>query len=203
VLSTSKNFLFVHIPKTAGNSIQNVLAPHSDDRRAALYPWQDGVERFEVLSDKYKTLKHSTLSEYQREYGAEMLSSLFKFCSVRNPWDRCVSFYFSPHRGPVQWDEEAFVHFVQTEVHPLEHYVSLDGSYDLKAGMRNIDFVVRFESLDSDFAYLRDRLSLANEGLPHRNASGKGDFRKYYNAERAELVGRLFRQEIEYFGYSF
>jgi hypothetical protein len=73
MLSTSHNFLFVHIPKTAGNSIQDALRLYADDKFATRAPHQDGVERFELRSAKYNTTKHSTLADYEREYGAQML----------------------------------------------------------------------------------------------------------------------------------
>jgi hypothetical protein len=46
MISFQKRFLFVHIPKTAGNSIQSVLRDYSEDELVALLSEQDGVERF-------------------------------------------------------------------------------------------------------------------------------------------------------------
>jgi hypothetical protein len=108
LISLAHNFLFVHIPKTVGNSIQNVLRTYSEDKIVRLAPHQDGIERFEVRSDKFNIHKHSTLQDYRAELGDEVFQRLFKFTSVRNPWDRMVSFYFSPHRGPVSWNREQF-----------------------------------------------------------------------------------------------
>jgi hypothetical protein len=36
MISLQKRFLFVHIPKTAGNSIQSVLRDYSEDQLVAL-----------------------------------------------------------------------------------------------------------------------------------------------------------------------
>lgn len=55
MLSTSHNFLFIHVPKTGGNSLQNVLSEYADDKIVRLSPYQDGVERFEVRSGRYDT----------------------------------------------------------------------------------------------------------------------------------------------------
>src|SRR6185295_5940923 len=116
MLSTKHRFLFVHVPKTAGNSIQKVLQPYCDDAIVCNAPHHDGVERFEVRSKKYRTVKHSTMGAYRLAYGDEMLSGLFKFCCVRNPWDRALSHYFSPHRGKIEWNKGEFLKFVEANV---------------------------------------------------------------------------------------
>ena len=64
MISFQKHFLFVHIPKTAGNSIQSVLRDYSEDELVALRDEQDGIERFGLRNPKYKIKKHSTLAEY-------------------------------------------------------------------------------------------------------------------------------------------
>ena len=53
MLSIKKKFLFIHIPKKAGNSIQNVLKHYSEDEIVSLNHLQDGVERFEVRNKNF------------------------------------------------------------------------------------------------------------------------------------------------------
>ena len=69
MISFQKCFLFVHIPKTAGNSIQSVLRDYSEDQLIALRNEQDGIERFGLRNPKYKIKKHSTLGEYHDALG--------------------------------------------------------------------------------------------------------------------------------------
>src|SRR6266446_7630004 len=59
MISFQKRFLFIHIPKTAGNSIQSVLRDYSEDQLVALGSEQDGIERFGLRNPKYKIRKHS------------------------------------------------------------------------------------------------------------------------------------------------
>lgn len=193
MLSTSHNFLFIHVPKTGGNSIQSVLSTYADDKITCVQPWQDGVERFEVRSEKHSTHKHSTAAEYRQAYGEYLYSQLFKFCTVRNPWDRCISHYFSPHRGKVEWSREAFIQFVQAEVMPLEHYAAVD----------EMGFVIRFESIQSDFDTVCRSLSIPLVSLPHRNASRRLYYRSYFDTETAEIVRAKFAEEVRHFGYAF
>lgn len=100
-MSSKYKFLFIHVPKTGGNSCQNIFKDFSEDKIVKLANHQDGLERFEVRSKTYDVHKHSALSNYRDQIGSQLLKELFKFSIIRNPWDMCVSFYFSPHRGKV------------------------------------------------------------------------------------------------------
>jgi len=64
VISIQKKFIFIHVPKTGGNSLQKVLKVYSEDVLTTNGKYQDGIERFGVTNVKYKTKKHSPLSYY-------------------------------------------------------------------------------------------------------------------------------------------
>ena len=57
MLSIKKKFLFIHIPKTAGDSIQNVLKHYSEDEIVCLNHLPDGLERFEVRNKNFSIHK--------------------------------------------------------------------------------------------------------------------------------------------------
>ncbi len=204
MLSTNHRFLYIHVPKTAGNAVQSVLAPKSDDRIAILAPHQDGRERFELRSDRYSTHKHSTLADYRREYGPAMIAGLFKFTCIRNPWERAVSFWFSPHRGQVEWDREGFVAFLGT-IAPLAAFLSPDAAapLPLPSCIGNVDLVMRYETLEADFSEACRRVGIAPQALPVRNRSARRPYREYYDADLVEKVREHFHEEIAYFGYRF
>lgn len=69
MVSNKHKFIFVHIPKTAGVTISSIL----DD--------------YCTLDEKKK---HNMNPHGQRN----QISRYFKFCFVRNPWDRFLSCYF-------------------------------------------------------------------------------------------------------------
>ncbi len=202
MISLGHRFLFVHVPKTAGNSIQNVLRDYSEDRLVCVAPHQDGVERFEVRSDRYGLHKHSTLAEYQAALGQEQLERLFKFSCVRNPWERAVSRYFSPDRGSVSWDPDGFAHFLVC-VEPLQHYVSLPGLSAPPACFDNVDFYIRFECLNDDFRQVCKHIGIPFQPLPVRNQSRHAPYREYYDKQSRQLVAEKFAAEIDHFGYAF
>lgn len=118
MISSQKKFIFVHIPKTAGNAIQNVLIKYSEDQVVCTAPHQDGIERFN-LTNQYGLCKHSSLREYHAALGEHEFSRRFKFACVRNPWDRAISFYFSPHRNINTWNREDFVKLLGIDVESI------------------------------------------------------------------------------------
>jgi len=203
LISLKHGFLFIHIPKTAGNSIQNVLKEYSEEKVVSIAPHQDGVERFEVRSDDYTIQKHSTLWDYQQQLGSDVIDRLFKFTCVRNPWDRMISFYFSPHRGAVSWDREKFIALVN-EVKPGMNFVSSeDSAVTGKESFKNMDFYIRFEELDEGFKDVCQRIEIPSIPLNQRNVSNHKHYSSYYDAESLELVRERFCEEINFFGFKF
>jgi len=203
VISLKHHFLFVHIPKTGGNSVQQVLRDYAEDQIVCTAPFQDGVERFGLRNDRFNLHKHSPLRDYRRELGETLFRRLFKFCCVRNPWERAISFYFSPHRGPVNWSRDAFIGLLR-ELVPSAAFVALgEPDFSKQSPFGNVDFVMRFERLNEDFRRVCDRIGLPFQELPVRNKSSREHFSQYYDPELIDLVAQQFRHEIDYFGYEF
>jgi len=200
MISLQKRFLFVHIPKTAGNSIQSVLRDYSEDQLIALRKEQDGIERFGLRSTKYKIKKHSTLNEYHRALGEEQFRDLYKFTCVRNPWDRMVSYYFTPTQNPETWNRKKFREIISKAV-SLADYLRLDNSE--RDPFANVDCIMRFENLADEFRAVCDTIGIPPPALPRYNRSSRDHYSKYYDDELRELVRARFAAEIERFSYRF
>src|SRR5262249_1429339 len=170
MISLQKRFLFVHIPKTAGNSIQSVLRDYSEDQLVALRKEQDGIERFGLRNPNYEIKKHSTLSEYHRALGDEQFRNLYKFTCVRNPWDRMVSYYFTPRQSPEAWTRKKFRGIISKAVSMREYLRLDDGGEDPFA---NVDCIMRFESLADDFRAVCKAIDISPPTLPQHNRSSR------------------------------
>jgi Sulfotransferase family len=200
MISFQKRFLFVHIPKTAGNSIQSVLRDYSEDELVALRNEQDGVERFGLRNPKYKIKKHSTLAEYRDALGETEFGNLYKFTCVRNPWDRMISYYFTPTQQKEPWDRKKFGKIVLRALSVADYLRLAKGERD---PFGNVDYVMRFENLTDDFRAVCAALDISPTILPKYNRSNREHYSKYYDEELRELVRERFAAEIERFGYVF
>jgi hypothetical protein len=200
MISFQKRFLFVHIPKTAGNSIQSVLRDYSEDQLIALRKEQDGVERFGLRNPKYKIKKHSTLAEYRTALGETQFGELYKFTCVRNPWDRMVSYYFTPTQAKQAWDKKKFRKIISNAI-SVGDYLRLDEGE--KDPFGNVDYVMRFESLADDFSKVCAGLDVSPVTLPQYNRSQREHYSAYYDDELRELVRQRFAAEIDRFAYTF
>ncbi len=200
MISLQKHFLFVHIPKTAGNSIQTALRDYSEDQLVALRKEQDGIERFGLRNPNYKIKKHSTLGEYRDALGNEQFRSLYKFSCVRNPWDRMVSYYFTPTQSPETWDRKKFRKMI-SKIVSVADYLRLD--QDEEDPFTNVDYIMRFENLAEDFRTVCGKVGISAATLPRYNRSNREHYSKYYDDELRELVRTQFAAEIERFGYTF
>jgi len=210
-MSLQYKFLFIHVPKTGGNSCQNILKDFSEDKIVKLANHQDGLERFEVRSKSYDIHKHSTLLNYRDEIGSRLLKELFKFSIIRNPWDMCVSFYFSPHRGKIEYERDGFKEFIQT-IPPIRNYIRLENYFDKalrrltirnKSLTSDIDFLMKFERLQEDFEKVCNIIGIPCSPLPRRNKSQRENYTKYYDFELIKLVESIFFEEIEFGQYEF
>lgn len=223
MLSLKHHFLFIHIPKTAGNSVQQVLDKYADENIVAVKPWQDGVEDFEIVSGKYGTSKHSTLREYRKKLGRTEYEGLYKFTIVRNPWDRAISTYFytkkyrqpqkninqPEYSGEIKFSKEEFIGMLDI-VSPVTKWVCTDNRvlkflrpHRNRLMETDIDFYIRYENINRDFNQVCRRLGFPAEDLAVRNKINREHYSGYYDDETRDMVSRKFRDEIDYFGYEF
>lgn len=197
MISRQHNFLFIHIPKTAGNSIQNVLRHFCEDELISPFQYQDGYERFELFHPEFDIRKHSTFEDYCKQLGEELLSQMYVFSCVRNPFERLFSFYFSPHRGLVNWNKFEFIKLLKT-VKPAIDYLAKGKDRSIE----NISYIMRYEALKTDFDEVRKQLNLTIADLKVLNASGKPNFRDFYDDEIIAQIIENHKEDFEVFGYS-
>lgn len=199
MISHKHKFIFIHIPKTAGTSIEQALR----DETCKLLPGQWDHARV-----RHAPLNHLTLQELV-DYGAltpAQLKSYFKFCFVRNPWERLVSEIFCPWMSPWFKDlplEERIRRACELAATPTGIANHLRPQADfVQAGGLQMDFIGRFERLEEDFAQICRLLGI-EAALSHLNRSGHRPYQDYYDAETQALVATAYRGDIDAFHYTF
>ena len=195
--------IFIHVPKAAGTSV-----------RRALYD----TKSFHIPAIRYQISDSKRFADY------------YKFCFVRNPWDRMNSAFHYLHRrvgaDPAFPDHRWATRFLEP-VKSFEHllgkmekeeryrrqvrrYIHFRDQLDWISEPRTmgrkilIDHVGKFETLKEDYALISQKLNRKIE-LPHeRRLSDGRDFRQAYTSSRmVDIVANIYSDDIEQFGYTF
>lgn len=120
MLSLTKKFIFIHIEKTGGTSIQKVLKEYSNDK--LIYKDKKHPDSF-LLNGEYKEItKHSSISTYNKYYNIE---DYVVFSCIRNPWDRILSLYFWEND---KFDKNKFIKMIHENIPSMTDRLSLNGS---------------------------------------------------------------------------
>lgn len=179
-------YVFIHINKTAGSSIERALDL-----------------RFE----------HKTAIEKRFELGDLRWNRAIKFTFVRNPWDKVFSHYkfrvqtnqTSLGQSPIPFPEWVIRAYGAREPQlydqprmfmPQMSWITDDHGEVL------VDYIGRFESLKTDFLQLC-RMIGVNSRLPHLKPSTSQSYRTAYNQEAKLCIAEAFAADINQFRYDF
>jgi hypothetical protein len=210
LISHTHRFIFVHIPKTGGMSVKQTLQPYA--HRAERYHWNrllDGLGiRVNYIgpATMRRFRKHATARQIRRHLPAEIYDSYFKFAFVRNPWDRMVSYYHfmisepEHHRHRRVKSMQSFEEYLRYEIRRGK--ASQKRLITDVSGRLLVDFVGRYECLPDDFGQVCRQVAIPFD-LGHCNKSTHRDYREYYQPDTIQLVQEHFREDIEFFGYTF
>jgi hypothetical protein len=210
LVSYDRSFLFIHVDKAAGSSVQLALQPYAaprlDSRLRRRMVWLGTANRLGALYRRVEFPVHVTARTVRRCLPPPLYDSLFKFAFVRNPWDRLVSRYAHllrstdhPRHGLVSRMTD-FSEYLHWEIHRGKmHQWRFTADAD---GRTIVDFIGRYERLKEDFGIICARLNIQAD-LPHANISAHRDYRTYYTPETRDLVAKHFQRDIELFGYEF
>lgn len=231
MISHHHQCIFVHIPRTAGQSVEQfflALVGLDWETRAPLLLRPNDMP--ELGPPRLAHLKAMEYLQY-KYVTTEQFDQYFKFSFVRNPWDRLVSIYKHLNMHHV-CDFETFVMRKLKGGMYRKRYWFVCPQYEYLCddnGELVVDFVGRFERLASDFLRVGRKLDIANASLPHVNegsAHGRlggspkqvlddllwrayrrhripvyADYKDYYDSETREFVGELYATDIAMFGY--
>jgi hypothetical protein len=204
MISDLHRCIFVHIPRCAGTSVEDVIWPGPRDARDL---WMGFVGPH---GNRYQAggLQHLLARQIRQAVGARRFDSYFKFSVVRDPFDRAVSQfchmrYRRDLRGFLGMEDDA----------SFTEYLALIGGrrhvqwepqcsflYD-QEGRLMVDFVARFETLERDLGEVFERLGIQCASLPHENAADRHQDIVYDDEESRALVEKIYSEDFSRFGY--
>jgi hypothetical protein len=209
LISRKVGFIFVHVDKAAGTSIEIALASHAEpfgswfQRKSSLL---GRINRFRPHQSQVCFSKHASAREISACLPPDLWARCYKFAFVRNPWDRLTSRYRyirgnPEHRHHLKVRALTFPQYAAME---MASHRSMRHQHEYlcdDAGVM-VDFVGRFERLEEDFGEICNRIGI-NSALGHVNSTPQTDFRSYYDDSLAETIGHFYAKDIALFGYTF
>lgn len=206
MINHKHKFIFIHIPKTAGESIEVTFQAKGELKYWASFDHTN-----------HEPLQHLTANEIKKRLGKSEYNKYYKFSFVRNPFSRCVSEYFwwrqkidSDRRrcnsSFAQWVHEDLPSLISKNQsikslikHNIEQYKFIYNTSDNCL----VDFIGRFENLQEDFDIVCDKIEIPRQQLPHKNKTDHKHYTEYYDDETRQIVAEKYAKDIEYFRYKF
>ena len=186
------NVLFIHVPKTAGLSIEKSLGLTAARTVGKFRRHFKGNGKYSLGHiDVRKRLKNGAISK-------EFYKSAFKFCFCRNPFSRAVShYYYARRKHPdILSPDVSFIDFTRT----LEGYGKHFQCQSWYVHGIEFDFIGRFENLEQDFNKVKEATGISGE-LCKINTTGHTHYFDYYNDESADNIAKFYDEDFKRFGY--
>ena len=208
-VSNNHDFIFIHIPKTAGTSIERCLLQNNLINVGK--KWLQGKidsQEFEQYNYSNRYWHHLNSYEVKQIIGQEKWSKYFKFAFVRNPWDRAVSFYFYMKESV---ENPNSLSFGKTYPNTFEDWVKKgnlppdqQSQITNEEGKIMVDFVGRFENLVDDFNFVSTQIKFTQLKLDHFKKTSRKNYKQYYDKEEIrQIITNKYRKDIDLFKYKF
>lgn len=205
LISHKHKFVFIHIPKTGGDSITAALKPFS-----------------EVVGDDLER-KHLPAKEIRERFFKDRdWSSYLSFAVIRNPWEQIHSewcffqFFYSRvdelkrNGSCVGWLSEiervGNIKFSDYVTECCRRCARLDlyvPRYCQENGKDVVKTIIKFDDLHKGFRILTRKLAL-NTQLPHENAApDRPPYQEVYTPEMRKMVRIAFGKDIDRFNFAY
>lgn len=188
-----KDFLLIHIPKTAGCSIR----------------------QSEIMNENFVWHNHKLARDIRN------LNNFFSFCFIRNPYEKVFSsfcFYFDRDKaGKYKTFKDFIIDYKKSkylgdgigDLSASRHFKFIQYDYvTSKSGKVIVDFIGQFENLEDDFKKLQLINGIKEEKLlvlPHfnerRNRSDPKTWKDYYTPELANIVYNYWKKDFDFFNF--
>lgn len=224
IISHEYKCIFIHIPRTAGTSIERSLCAamgieawcsYIGEPREVVRSFGE-LDKFPDLYDdphrkKYEGCKHLRARELKQLVDEGVWDCYFKFAFVRNPWSHSLSSFrklrkgMSPAERLLYPNTKFFFNLglkIKYDLFGASAARQVDFISDEK-GEIIVDFIGRFESLHDDFSTVCDEIGLEAALYESHDATNSARYRDQYFEWGKKIVTREKADDIRLFGYTF
>lgn len=217
IVSHRYRFIFIKCKKTAGTSIEialssilgdnDIITPINefDEKLRSQLCYRGPQNYLDERSGEQIFYNHMPAMEIRDRLGEKIWNDYYKFCFVRNPWDRIISHYYWHYREdktPIPSIAE-FIRWLDAgRISRYDNFrlYTIDGKI-------SVDRIGRYENIEQDLKMIGAEIGLpVLPELPRAKGNYRSDRRHYreiLSGEEREAIRRLCEIEIEHFGYQF
>jgi len=225
MVSHKHKCIFVHIPKVAGTSIEQVflndLELDFNNRHALFLGVNNNI-------DGPRRISHLTLSQFEKYHFVtkEQFNEYFKFTFVRNPVNRLYSTYkylgFDSYLSFDNFIKKKLEFLMNSKKYDFFMLSQID--YLKEIDSFGVDFIGKFENIKEDFEKVKVKLNL-NLELPHKNKSNHNTISrmlkkmfldlsllpffsfaekdKTISNESKKIILKYYEKDFDFFDYNF
>lgn len=213
-------FIYTKTLKTGGSSVESYFerfcmpeGAWSQSEGRDEYESETGIIgcRAGTIPEGCRWWNHMPASQIREQVGEAIWNDYFKWCVVRNPFDKAVSSFFffrNVQQDPVDMSDPARARVdFERWLRNMDSRV-IDGDKYLIDGQICLDMCVRYENLEADLAKVCHRVGVpwVPTDLPGfkrgvRPSSAKAE--ALYNEASRKIVEEAYARELTLFGYRF
>ena len=195
MISHKLKFIFIHIPKTSGNSLSFFFKDLVDNEVIQITNNLGEKQGISIMCElTSNSIKHVEMDYYTKLYG-DRIKDYYKFTIVRNPYDRLLSFYFwSKGKDDQLFDRTEFIEYIHRNDKVQHKYITPDMN------------IIYFENLIGDLKQIPIFQNICDfDNYPRINCSANSyvDRDAIYDKELKDIVYTKYKKDFDLFGYKY
>jgi hypothetical protein len=184
---------FIHIPKTAGTSIENYGFLHAIKWGKVDISYYNSFNintNYGKWHSTFKTLPHDFYEGFDL------------FCVVRNPYDRIFSAVFCGFKDSYPKTIEELNKEIIDRIHDENIHFVKQSDFVYKDGIQKVKYILKFENLKYDMEKLLKMYGINSEfNINHNKSQTKYFSIKELYPETIQLINTFYKSDFENFGY--
>jgi hypothetical protein len=212
-INHDKKAIFIHIPKTAGSYLAKILADKYGFKNYYLQrpDHREFCGGLDLSIGCHENKIHGTMMYYKtspdlnRQMGMneEKWRTYYKFCFVRNPYDRIISGWNHVNRYKIPFLNYLDLKSTCNDVEYIHVFMPQVRNIINERGKIGVDFIGNFENLEEDFTKILYKIGFKNiihEVKKQMNVREHNDFYTYYGQGSLSTVNYLLAEDFRILG---